>query len=222
MESSLKALICPSCGTACLVLREEKRRFAPPTGEVVVNLVSSACSNCGAKVTTTQQRTANLAALAARKAAYGEYLTGEEVLSLRKKYGITQQQASEAFGRGKIAFSRYENESSFPDLAMTRLMRLALNDPRVMQRLASSAGIALPLLDKRLNEALLPWLKATLRKSETTEGSTRVVSAWLSASQLLADLCANAHSTGSAATKVSAPQGKISSAANDERFALAA
>jgi transcriptional regulator with XRE-family HTH domain len=172
-------------------------------------------------VTTRQQRAKNLAELAARKAAYGEWLTGEEVLSLRKKYGITQQQASEIFGKGKIAFSRYENEVSYPDLAMTRLMRIALNDARVMKQLATSAAVPLPLLDKRINEALLPWFKAALRQLDTAEGSTQIVSAWASASRLFADLATKAHSTRSAATTVGAAPGDIS-AANDERFALAA
>jgi putative zinc finger/helix-turn-helix YgiT family protein len=117
-------------------------------------MLTSVCDSCDARVTTREQRAENLTNLAARKRRYGEWLMGEEVLALRRKYGLTQQQASEVFGKGKIAFSRYETESSYPDLAMTRLMRLALDDPGVAKRLADLAGVQLPLLEKRLADVM--------------------------------------------------------------------
>lgn len=222
--------ICPSCGEAKLVPKEERKAFKPPSvaTEVVVTLSTSICENCGARMTTKLQRANNLQALASRRAAYGEWLTGEEVLELRKKYGITQQQASEIFGKGKIAFSRYENEVTYPDLTMTRLMRLALEDAGVMKRLARASDIQLPLLEKRLQEDLVrSLLKVTsgVKPTETAGGPTtvRLDTASVGANLILAAISAMTNALAQpASTKAAEHASQVISASNDERFALAA
>lgn len=223
---------CPACETGRLVARQDVRTFNPPGREEPIRVVleTSVCDVCGAKVTTRDQRGSNLAALAGRRNHYGEYLTGEEILALRKRYGITQKQASELFGRGKIAFSRYENEASYPDLTMTRLMRLALGDANVMMRLALQAGIELPLLEKRVNAAFLAALMkgagpASAKRLEVGAGDTSArVGSLVRATCLLAEAVAKAfQSSTPAATQGSTErETQIGSSANDERFALAA
>lgn len=224
----MNSAICPSCGEARLVPKVERKTFSPPAGEVVVDLMTNHCENCGARVTTRLQRAQNLVALAARKSAYGEWLTGEDVLALRKKYGITQQQASEIFGKGKIAFSRYENEASYPDLAMTRLMRLALDNAGVMKQLAAVAHIELPLLEKRLSEELLRTVLqfiATGKQIDTGSLDTKTTEAMFgfgSVSRLLTDAVLRIQAlTHPSITSTGASAAEIS-ACNDERFALAA
>lgn len=221
----MKPGICPSCGAVDLIAQEQNRAFAPPgAAEVVVTLLTSICQNCGAQATTRDQRARNLGALAARKKYYGEWLTGEEVLSLRKKYGITQQQASEIFGKGKIAFSRYENEVSYPDLAMTRLMRLALDDARVMKQLAAAAKVELPLLEKRLTAGVLLTLLKGLRQVDAAGSQTRIsIQSIGPAVGSLAQIVIQVQAlTQSAATGASTATEQITTASNDERFALAA
>lgn len=221
----MKLGICPACGAADLITKEQTKSFAPPgAGEVVVTLLTTICQNCGAQATTRGQRAENLAALAARKKYYGEWLMGEEVLSLRKKYGVTQQQASEIFGKGKIAFSRYENEVSYPDLAMTRLMRLALDDARVMKQLAAAASVELPLLEKRLTAGVLLSLLEAVKQVEAAGGQTQIsIQGMGAAAKLLAQIAAKAHAlTQSAATGAGTAAAQISTASNDERYALAA
>ena len=77
---------------------------------------------------------------------------GEEILALRKRYGLTQQQASTIFGKGKIAFSRYESETSYPDKSTTRLLTLAIEKAEVMKCLADKAGVDLPLWPERCED----------------------------------------------------------------------
>ena len=184
----------------------------------------SVCNNCHAKVTTRAQRASNLDALAARKAHYGEWLTGEEVLMLRRRYGITQQQASEIFGKGKIAFSRYETEASYPDLSMARMMKLALADASFMKQLAAQAGMELPLIEKRLTAAFLQTL-ATAEGVSTNMGtvSDTTVHTPTTASATNAFF---AKILGSMKQSLAPDRVQFNSeivcAANDERFALAA
>lgn len=217
---------CPVCQTGELVAIDEVRVFNPPglDKSLEVRLASSLCSHCQAKVTTRDQRTCNLQALAGRKVHYGEWLMGEEVLKLRKRYGITQQQASEIFGKGKIAFSRYETEASFPDLSLSRMMSLALADASFMRQLAVVARLELPLLEKRLAAGFmqaLGKLENAGKKVDTVSGTTIAISlAVSSASAYFAKLLGN-KKYSLAADGVQAND-ELVSAANDERFALAA
>lgn len=112
-------------------------------------MLTSVCPCCGAEATSAAQHSENLKRLKARKAHYGGLLLGEEIFALRRRYGITQQAAGRIFGKGKIAFSRYENETSYPDETTTRLLELAIEKPDVIRWLADKAGEDLPLWSAR-------------------------------------------------------------------------
>ena len=103
---------CPACHQASLVEATREKHFSPLGEAVTVALRVSRCPACGAELINAEQRRENLQRLRERKAAYGHLLLGEEIVALRKKYGLTQQAAAKIFGKGKIAFSRYENETS--------------------------------------------------------------------------------------------------------------
>jgi putative zinc finger/helix-turn-helix YgiT family protein len=130
------------------------REFHPrvQAAPIHVELLTSTCSSCGAEATSAAQHSENLKRLKARKAQYGGLLLGEEIFSLRRRYGITQQAAAKIFGKGKIAFSRYENETSYPDESTTLLLTLAIEKPDVMRLLADKAGVELPLWDARCED----------------------------------------------------------------------
>ena len=218
--------LCPACQIGELVAHDDVRIFNPPGLEspLEVRLASSICNNCHAKVTSRNQRACNLQALAERKPHYGEWLMGEEVLKLRKRYGITQQQASEIFGKGKIAFSRYETEASYPDLSLAKLMKLALMDVSVMKRLASQADVELPLLEKRLIEAFSQTLVSsgnTSKKVNTVSGTTVQSSFAVDRTNAFLAKLLGFMSHSLATDGVQSKDG-IVCAANDERFALAA
>lgn len=110
--------VCPVCSKGRLVAGERVRVFEPHGKRVEVTLQTSVCNVCGESTTKASQHKANLCALAGRKMHYGALLMGEETLALRKRYGLTQQQAAKVFGKGKIAFSRYESEKAYPDESM--------------------------------------------------------------------------------------------------------
>lgn len=206
----------------------ERKTYNPPAGEVAVDLITSQCGSCGARVTTRQQHAHNLAALAARKSAYGELLTGEEIVSLRKKYGMTQQQAGEIFGKSNITFSRYENESTYPDLSTTRLMRMAVN-PAYMRQLAKAAKVQLPLLEKRLSEELMRAVQQFVAAGKLAEGGTlntktrtTAIKTSVDLDRLFAAFSKSVQALTYPSTTNTGDDAAAISAANDERFALAA
>ena len=151
-SDSVKQPRCPACRSTDLVQVGYQREFRPHGKVVVVDLLTLRCASCGAESTRSAQHTENLARLKARKAEYGGLLLGEEILSLRRRYGITQQNAAKIFGKGKIAFSRYENEVSYPDETTTRLLTLAIEKLDVIRWLADRAGVDLPLWEARCED----------------------------------------------------------------------
>lgn len=145
---------CPACREAELQSATRVREFHPrgQAAPVCVELLTSVCPSCGAEATSAVQHSENLKRLKARKAQYGGLLLGEEILSLRRRYGITQQAAAKIFGKGKIAFSRYENETSYPDESATLLLTLAIEKPDVIRALAEKADVELPLWEARCED----------------------------------------------------------------------
>jgi putative zinc finger/helix-turn-helix YgiT family protein len=144
--------VCPVCRKGHLVAAERVRVFEPHGKRVEVKLLTSLCDTCGETTTKAAQHQENLRALAERKGHYGTLLMGEEILALRKRYGLTQQQASAIFGKGKIAFSRYESETTYPDESTTLLLTLAIERPDVMKVLADKASVELPLWPERCED----------------------------------------------------------------------
>jgi putative zinc finger/helix-turn-helix YgiT family protein len=164
---------CPACRLTELVPDTYLRDFHPHGKVVAVTLLTSRCSSCGAEATSAAQHAENLARLKARKADYGGLLLGEEILALRRRYGITQQNAAKIFGKGKIAFSRYENETSYPDESTTRLLTLAIEKLDVIRWLADRADVELPLWDARCEDERRDKLRvvADVRKVDAEASS---------------------------------------------------
>ncbi len=146
---------CPSCRQGHLQPATRERVFHPHGQEVRVELQTSICDHCTAEVTSAAQHQENLQRLTARKEHYGGLLLGEEIGVLRRRYGLTQQQASRIFGKGKIAFSRYESETTYPDESTTRLLAMAIAKPDALKWLADQAGEDIPLWRERCEDSRL-------------------------------------------------------------------
>lgn len=161
--------LCPVCRKGHLEATERVRVFGPHGKRVEVKLQTSVCNACGETTTKASQHRENLRVLAERKVHYGDLLMGEEILALRKRYGLTQQQASKVFGKGKIAFSRYESETTYPDESTTLLLTMAIERPEVMKALADKAGVELSLWKERCEDEQ----RVKLRSLPTTRMDTR-------------------------------------------------
>lgn len=187
---------CPACREADLQPATRYREFHPHGQSVRVELLTSKCPRCAALATSPEQHAENLKRLKARKTQYGGLLLGEEILSLRRRYGITQQAAAKIFGKGKIAFSRYENEASYPDESTTLLLTLAIEKPAVIRSLADRAGVELPLWEARCEEdrrdklyvvssikkvdaSVNRWAKPAMPMSEQRTVPARAMTRWV-------------------------------------------
>lgn len=160
--------LCPVCREGQLHPAVRTRSFRPHGKTMEVELLTSKCDHCGEETTRASQHAQNLQRLAARKAQYGDLLLGEEILELRRRYGLKQRDASRIFGKGKIAFSRYENEASYPDDSTTLLLKLAIEQPSVLKSLADKAGVEVPLWAERCEDEQRVKVRAlTMVFSET-------------------------------------------------------
>lgn len=144
--------VCPNCGSTRLKSVTFEETYRPRGTEVVVKLLGTKCLACGHEAGTWSQHDENLKRLAARKTRYDGLLMGEEIVALRKRYGLTQQAAAKIFGKGKIAFSRYENEASYPDDSTTLMLQAAIEMPRFIKWLADRAGVELPMWRQRMRD----------------------------------------------------------------------
>jgi len=111
MKDETASRRCPSCRLAQMEPTSYEEAFAPRGKEVRVILLTSTCTACGATFTSGAQHDENLKRLEQRRAEYGDVLLGEDIVAFRLRYGITQTAAARIFGKGKIAFSRYENSA---------------------------------------------------------------------------------------------------------------
>lgn len=123
---------CPACGSESLGKTCALETVTFKGLEVnVPDISSTTCRNCGYTFATNKQHDTNVAAArtafvqqrAAAKAAKG-LLTGAQLRAMREALSLNQKEASELFGGGPVAFSKYENEDVSQSASMDRLVRV--------------------------------------------------------------------------------------------------
>lgn len=124
--------ICPQCGAA--MLREKSRNEIVEYGGEslsVVGLSGWFCSACDEAVFDDES--------ARRYGAAGDALIGKvrerrqaEIRRIRKKLGLTQVEAGELVGVGKVAFSRYERGETQAPEPLVKLLRLVDRHPELL------------------------------------------------------------------------------------------
>lgn len=135
---------CPRCVTGRLRDLERLELFHPPTGvEVAVLQLSTCCDACGWQTVAASQVTENLRRLLDRRQQYGEFLLGEDIRAFRCRCGMSRAAFASVFGRCAADFLEYETEKTYPDLSLTRLLRVAMRHSWVFEELADAAGVAL-------------------------------------------------------------------------------
>lgn len=99
MNNAKPLPLCPACRKGHLQSITRTEVFRPRGVEVSVELLASKCDTCDVQTTRASQHEENLRRLAARKQQYGSVLMGEEIVALRKRYGLTQQAAAKILAR---------------------------------------------------------------------------------------------------------------------------
>lgn len=97
---------------------------------------SHSCDACGAKLFNAEDVRDNKRSWIRFKKQSEMLPLGCEILSMRLACGLTQKQAGELFGGGPTAFSKYEADDLIPDEAMNGLLKMAIEFPDTVARLA--------------------------------------------------------------------------------------
>jgi len=134
---------CPACGEGPVHARESTQQVEHAGVEGSIPLYYAVCDVCGSEVAEAGEARANKRAMIAfRKHAEG-LLTGREMREARRALHLTQSQAAQLFGGGKVAFSRYENDDIAQSEAMDSLIRVCLARRDTLFWLVAHKGICL-------------------------------------------------------------------------------
>ena len=130
--------VCPQCGAA--MQREESRsEVVEYKGEsmTVAGLSGWFCTVCDEAILDDESAT--------RYGAAGDELIGKaqerrqaEIRRIRKKLGLTQVEAGELVGVGKVAFSRYERGETQAPEPLVKLLRLVERHPELVAEVRSA------------------------------------------------------------------------------------
>lgn len=138
-----KQRICSACGEGRLEPKETTQHVEHAGVQGATPLHYAVCDTCGSEIAEAPEARANKRAMTAfRKRADG-LLTGSEMRQARQALNLTQAQAAQLFGGGKVAFSRYENDDVTQSEAMDSLIRLCLERPANLVHLAEHKGVPL-------------------------------------------------------------------------------
>ena len=146
MSNSFTPTQCPICDTG-LWLPMADGRFTFRHGRkehFVGNQNYAKCNNCGAEGFLPGQRAANDASVRDFQRKLPGYISPSDVLAVREKYMLTQEQAGLIFGGGTQAFSKWECGKTQPAGPTGRLLQLALKSDSTMRELAAQVNVELP------------------------------------------------------------------------------
>lgn len=136
--------VCPVCESGTLVARvgDKAIRFEG-SSLLVKNLQYSECEACGEKVVLPRQAKQNDVIYADAKKDRLELWTCGKIEAFRKKWVLTQAAASQVFGGGVNAFSKYERGEVLQSRPMDLLMRVFDEIEEARLFLSDRAGVRL-------------------------------------------------------------------------------
>ncbi len=125
---------CPVCGAAELIrdtrdipyiYKGEATTIAAVTGDF--------CPACAESILDLAESDRVMREMRAfSKQVNAAYVDPNYIVSVRKKLSLDQREASEIFGGGINAFSRYENGKTKPPLALVKLLKLLEHHPDLL------------------------------------------------------------------------------------------
>ena len=125
---------CPVCGAAGLV-HDRRDMTSVYKGEslIIAAVEADWCPACGEALMGPAESERVMQAIKAFQQGVNAALVDPVfILSVRKKLKLDQREASELFGGGVNAFSRYETGKTRPPLALVQLFRLLDRHPDLL------------------------------------------------------------------------------------------
>src|SRR5476651_1343380 len=122
--NKIKIEHCPFCGKESYYHQSKLMTLAYKSHSISVQQPGYWCDACGEGVIGGEDRKATQKELQAFRAKIDGLLSPDEIKGIREKLKLTQQKASEIFGGGVNAFSRYERGETPIPRSMSQLLGL--------------------------------------------------------------------------------------------------
>lgn len=107
---------------------------------VTINLPGWYCPQCGESVHDGKDMRVSDRALNAMKARVEGLMPAQEIRRIRKRLGLTQEEAGKIVGGGPKAFTKYENGDLLPSRAIANLLKVLDACPEQLIVLTSSTS----------------------------------------------------------------------------------
>lgn len=143
-EKSVLTNCCPTCQSENIERHMAKETIIDRSGQAYVldSYEYSTCSACGTEFVTAPQARSNEKQFADARRKEQGLLSTERIADIRRKLKLRQEDASQIFGGGANAFSKYELGYVTQSVAMDRLLRVAEKYPDlVLPFLKELAGL---------------------------------------------------------------------------------
>ena len=126
---------CPACGHVEMVSKTQDETLSYGSQSLTLHAMRGEfCPVCGEGVWDTESyRRYTEAQAALLRAVKGDI--GGEIRRIRKNLKLTQAQLAEAFGVGKVAFSRYERGETRPPKPLVKLLKLLERHPDLLKEM---------------------------------------------------------------------------------------
>ena len=126
---------CPACGHAERVSNSLDETLAYGSQSLTLHAMRGEfCPVCGEGVWDTESYRRYTEAQAALLRAVKDDVS-REIRRIRKNLKLTQAQLAEAFGVGKVAFSRYERGETRPPTPLVKLLKLLERHPDLLKEM---------------------------------------------------------------------------------------
>jgi HTH-type transcriptional regulator / antitoxin MqsA len=126
---------CPACGHAEMVIKTQDETLSYGGQSLTLHTMRGEfCPACGEGVWDTESYRRYSEAQAALLRAVKGDVSGE-IRRIRKNLKLTQAQLAEAFGVGKVAFSRYERGETRPPAPLVKLLKLLERHPDLLKEM---------------------------------------------------------------------------------------
>ncbi|MEK7811770.1 MAG: type II toxin-antitoxin system MqsA family antitoxin [Pseudomonadota bacterium] len=131
---------CPVCGAAELIHDTRDLPYIYKGETTTISAVTGDfCPSCGETILDLDEstRTSELM-LQFNKQVNAAYIDPGYIASVRKKLALDQREASEIFGGGINAFSRYENGKTKPPLSLVKLLKVLDRHPDLLNEVKAA------------------------------------------------------------------------------------
>jgi HTH-type transcriptional regulator/antitoxin MqsA len=128
---------CPACGQAEMISKTQDETLSYGSQSLTLHAMRGEfCPVCGEGVWSAESYRRYTEAQAALLRAVKGDVSGD-IRRIRKNLKLTQAQLAEAFGVGKVAFSRYERGETRAPAPLVKLLRLLERHPELLKEVRS-------------------------------------------------------------------------------------